>query len=129
MEPLGLGPRYRAHVYINYTKPRKINPPSGAGDRFPALMAGTHFPQILPGINPQVVIIVPRKLDGVPAYTLRGDRLRRGLENHQRSGSLLRRLSRMPSTVSPLLFAHRARTSIPQVCKPIVRNMPIRPRN
>ena len=78
------------------------------------LAARTHFPQVRPRINSQIVIIVPRKFQRVLAHRLRRQRFRRWLEHRKRPRGQLCRLARLPSRLSALILAQCARTSIPQ---------------
>jgi hypothetical protein len=93
------------------------------------LRARANFPQIEPRINPQIVIIVPRKPQRVLSHRFRRQCPYRRLEHRQRSRSQLRRFARLASRFRPLVLAQRARTSIPQKRKRIHRPVPILPLN
>ena len=95
----------------------------------PALPTWTNLPQIRPRINPQIVIIIPRKSQRVLAHLLHRQRFGRRLEHRQRPRCQLGSLTRLSSRLLPLVIAKRARTSIPQKRKRITRPMPIFPFN
>ncbi len=92
-----------------------------------ALLAGTDFAQELPGINAEIVIIVPGELDGVLAHPFGGERLGVGLKDQQRSRRGGSGLSGTASGFAALVLAHGARTSIAQVNEVVMRNVAVVP--
>jgi hypothetical protein len=92
-----------------------------------ALRAGTNFPQIEPRINSQIVPIVPRKLQRILAHCLGRERFHGRLEHRQSPRRQLRRFARFSSRLSPLIFAKRARTRVPQERKRVDGPVPILP--
>ena len=97
------------------------------GPRRLALLARAPIAQKLPGINPQLVVIVEMKLDRVLAYAVRRGRSDGWLEHRQGPRRKLGRLPRLPMRLGPLFIAQRARASIAQVRKGIVRLMAVLP--
>jgi hypothetical protein len=95
----------------------------------PTLPARTNLPEISPRINPQIVIIVPRKTQRVLPDLLHRQSFGRRLEHRQRPRCQLGSLTRFPPRLPPLVIAKRARTGIPQKRKRITRPMPILPVN
>jgi len=112
------GPTYFLVMSANLAAPRRL-----------ALLARTPIPQELPRINPQLVVIVEMKLDRVLAHAFRRNRLDRGLEHRQSSGSKFWRLSRLLVRFGPRFVAQRARTGIAQERKGIMRPVAILPFN
>ena len=92
-----------------------------------ALRAGAPIPQKLPGINSQLVPIAKMKLDRVLTHAFRRSRFHNRLEHRQSPRRGFRRLSRLLVRLRPLFVTQRARTSIPQEGKRIMRLMPILP--
>ena len=92
-----------------------------------AFLTRTNFPQKLTRVNAEIVIVVPRKLDGVLAHALRRKRLRMRLEHQQGTRSRGRGIPWPPSGFAPFIFTHGARTGIPKIGKSVMRNMPIPP--
>src|SRR5450631_2669152 len=84
------------------------------------LGAGTDFTQKFPRIESQVVVIVPRKLDGVFSHAFRGEGLGVGLEHQQRAGSGGDRIAGPSASFAALVLAHGARTSVAQVDEVVV---------
>src|ERR1700686_4114686 len=94
-----------------------------------ALGTRTNFAQELPRIESEIVVIVPGKLNGVSAHTLRRKRLGVGFENQQRAGSGGNGIARATSRLAALIFAHGARAGIAQVDEAIVRDVAVVPLN
>ena len=94
---------------------------------YPALRARTNFPQKLPRIQPQIVIIVPFEPDRVFAHGLSRHWFCRRLEHRQRSWGKLRWITRFASGFIALLVAHRAWASVAEVDEIVVRNVAVRP--
>jgi hypothetical protein len=94
-----------------------------------ALRARTNFPQIKPRINPQIVVIIPRKLQCILTDSLGRHRLHCWLKHWQGSRSQFRRLPWLALRLRSLIFAKRARTSVPQKCKRVDGPVPIFPLN
>src|SRR5579863_3170035 len=92
-----------------------------------ALRAGADFPEKLPRVNAQVVVIVPRELNRVLAHAFCRDRFRRRLEHGQRAGSEFGRLSIAPACLAALFFAHGARAGVAQVDEVVMRNVAVFP--
>ncbi len=105
-------------------KPRKPLPP-----RRRALRTRANFPQIEPGINSQIVFIVPRKSQSVLPHRLRRHRSHRRFEHRQSPRRQLRSLARFAPRLRPLILAKRARTSIPQERKRVHRPVSVLPLN
>lgn len=94
-----------------------------------ALRARTHLAQIFPRIQSQIVIVVPRKPDGVLSDPFRGDWLRRSLKHRQRSRRNSRRLSRLPASLRPLFVTHGARAGVAQIYEREMGNVAVGPRD
>jgi hypothetical protein len=92
-----------------------------------ALFAGTPIPQELPGINPQLVIVIETKLDRVFAYAFRRSRLYGRLVHRQSPRGKFPRLSRLLMSLSAGLVAQGARTGIAQEWKRIMRAVAVLP--
>jgi hypothetical protein len=114
--------------------PKEIRVPQGtplsaglAGPSCLALLAGTPIPQKLPRINPQFVVIVEMKFDRVFAHAFRRNRFDRGLVHGQGPSGKFWRLSRLLVRLGSRFVAQRARTSIAQERKGIMRPMAILP--
>jgi len=75
------------------------------GLRRPALPTRTHIPQKLPGINPQLMPVVPFELQRVLADRPCRNRFRRGLEHDQFSRLGLRRLPWLAPSLATLFVA------------------------
>jgi hypothetical protein len=120
--PEYLAPRNRGHCTLRglslglYPRPRR-----------PTLLAGAPIPQKLPGIYPQLMAVVPMKLDGVFAHSVRRFRPGQSLEHGQRSRRGLRRLSRFSSGLASLLVTKRAGAGVAQERERIVRSMAVFP--
>src|ERR1022692_2413197 len=94
-----------------------------------ALLARTDFAQELPGVNAQVVVIVPLEFDGVLADALSGNWLGGRFEHGQRPGSESGSLPKLPSSLGALFFAHRAGAGIAEEHKAVMRNVAVGPLN
>ena len=110
MSPLTLMPRFRS------SKPA-------------AFLTWTDFAQVPPGINAEIVIIVPCEPDGVFADRFRGKRFGRGLEHGQHTGSQSSRLARLAVGFVALFVAHGARAVIAEIDEAVVRNVTVFPLN
>jgi hypothetical protein len=102
----------------------------GAGrreSRRPAFLARAPVPQKLPGIDPQVVVVIEMKLDRVLTHAFRRGRLDRRLEHRQRPRRKFRRLSRLLMRLGPRFIAKRTGTCIPQEWKGIMRAVAVFP--
>src|SRR5919109_1006207 len=98
--------------------------------RFPhrlAFCTGAHIPQELPGVEPEVVIVIPAKFDGIAAHRFDLVRLGRRLKHRQRTGRKLGRVSRLTAGLATFFIAQGARTGISKEGKAVVRNMPVLP--
>src|ERR671935_1380834 len=88
---------------------------------------GTVFAQEIPGVNPQLMAVVPAKLDCVLAYGFRADWLCRRFEHRQRSRHRLWRLTNFPAAFVALLVTQSAGTCIAQPGKRIAAGMAVFP--
>src|SRR6266487_6377516 len=95
----------------------------------PAFLARTHIPQELPGVDTQLVAIVPFELERVFADGLCRDWFRGGLEHRQLARLRVRRLSRFASGFASFVIAKSAGTRIPQERKCELRQMAVLPLN
>jgi hypothetical protein len=77
-----------------------------------ALLAGTDFPQEPPGVNSEVMIVIPREADGVLAYAFRGMGLGRSFEHGQHAGSKFGGFARLAAGFVTLFVAHGTRTGV-----------------
>src|SRR5580704_6893984 len=94
-----------------------------------AFLAGTDFAQETPGVDAEVVVVVPRELDGVFADAFGGDGLGGRFEHGQRSERGLRRVAGTAPGLLALLVAHGAGAGIAQIDEVVVRNVAVVPRN
>src|SRR4051794_1481478 len=92
-----------------------------------AFLTRADFAQKFPRVDPQVVIIIPRKLDRVLTHALGGDWFGGGLENQQGTGSGGGGIARTSAGLAALLFAHGARAGVPQVHESVVRTVAVIP--
>jgi|HubBroStandDraft_5_1064220.scaffolds.fasta_scaffold288383_1 hypothetical protein len=84
-------------------------------------------PQIIPGINPALMPIIPVKADRVPPHWRHRLRPRRSLIHRQQRLRFRLRHTRPASRFLPLIMARRARTSIAQPRKCPVATVPVFP--
>jgi len=96
---------------------------SGVG----ASRAGTYFAQVSPGINSQIVVVVPGEFQSVLAHLLGAHRLRGGLEYGKRPGSQFDRVPRLASGFRALVITKRARAGIAQEWERVARTVPVLP--
>ena len=92
-----------------------------------ALLARADFAQEAPGINSQVVAVVPGELDGVLTNAFGRERLGRRLEHGERSGREFRGITCAASGFGSLFFAHGAGARIAQVDEGVVRDVAVVP--
>jgi hypothetical protein len=92
-----------------------------------AFFTRAYIPQKLPGINAQLVPIIPLKLDGVFAHALGRQWLGRLLEHWQRSGCQLRPFAELAARLAPLVVAKGAGAGIAEEGKCVVRAVAILP--
>lgn len=85
------------------------------------------FAQEVPGVDSEIVVVIPRKLDGVFTHALSRNRFGRRFEDGQGAGSKLRRITRLASGLPPLFFAHRAGTCVAQIEEAVSRNVAVAP--
>ena len=85
--------------------------------------------QIIPGINPALVPIIPVKADRIPPHGCHRLRPRRSLIHRQQRLWFRFRLTRPASRFLPLIVARRARTCIAQPGKCPVAAVPVLPLN
>ncbi len=88
---------------------------------------GTHIAQKLPGINAQLVAIIPVKLDGVFAHALSRQWLGRLLEHGQRAGRELGRLAGFAAGLATLVVTQSAGAGIAQEGKWVVGAVAVLP--
>jgi hypothetical protein len=98
----------------------------GRSRRF-AFLAGTPIPQKLPGIDPQLVIVIETKFDRVFADAFRRSRLYGGLVHGQSPRGKFPRLSRLLVRLGPRFVAKCAGTGIAQEWKRIMRAVAVLP--
>ncbi len=103
----------------------------GSGWRLRPLAFGawTDLAEIFPGIDPEVVVVVPLEPDRILSYAFCRDRLRRRLEHGQRSWGRFGWLAWFPMGLLPLFVAHGARASIAEEHKCVVRSVTVEPLN
>jgi hypothetical protein len=92
-----------------------------------ALLARTNIPQELPGINAQLVPIIPVKFDGVFAHALCRQRFGRLFEHGKRTGCEFRPLAGLASRLTALIVTQSAGTGIAQEGERVVRAVAILP--
>ena len=93
----------------------------------PALRARANFSQELPGVNSEIVVIIPLELDGVLPDALGGNRSGGWLEHGQSPRREFRWFSRFAPCLIPLLVAHGAGAGIAEENEGIMRNVAVGP--
>jgi len=92
-----------------------------------ALFAGADFAEVLPGIQAEVVIVVPVELNGVFADGFGGNGLGSGFEHGQRARCGFGRLAGLASGFVALFVAHGARTGVAEVDEGVVGGVAVVP--
>jgi hypothetical protein len=102
---------------------------SGLGLHFSrfAFFTGADFAQEFPGIEAEVVLVVPVEFDGVFADGFRRERLGGGLEHRERSGGKFRGFAGTEAGLGALVFAQGAGASVAQVDKVVVGRVAVFP--
>src|SRR5947209_8764515 len=77
------------------------------------LAARANLPQMRPGVDPQIVVVVPSKSDRIFSHRLGRQRLCRRLEHWQGPGSQLWRLARLAPSFFAFFVTQRARAGVP----------------
>ena len=92
-----------------------------------ALLAGTNLAQEFPGIDAQLVSVVPMKLDRIFAHALGRQGLDRGLEHGKCPGRQGWRISGFAPALGALIIAQGAGAGVAQECERVVRTMAVFP--
>src|SRR6202020_3630226 len=92
-------------------------------------LARADFPQELPGINAEIVAVVPMELDGVFANAFGRKRFRGSFEHGQRVGCARRSFPGLASRLLALIVAHGAGAGVKQVDEIGMRGMAVVPRD
>lgn len=100
--------------------------PSGFQSPF-AVFTRADFAQKLPGVNAEVVVVVPLKLDGVFADAFGGERFGCGFEHGQGAGSEFGRLSAAASGLGALFFAHGTGAGVAEEDERVVGRVAVGP--
>ena len=94
-----------------------------------ALRARAHLPQIVPGVDPAVMPVIPAEIQGIPTHGLRVLGTGRLLEHGQQRRRRTWRLTRPPVIGLALLFTGSAGTSVPQPLEGVMAFVPVGPLN
>ena len=94
-----------------------------------AFLTWTKFAQVSPGIDAEVMVIVPCEAYRVLADGFGGERFGRGLEHGQHAGSQFGRLTWLAMGFVALFIAHGAGAGVAEIDEAVVRNVTIFPLN
>src|SRR5579872_4790454 len=99
----------------------------GLGVGQSAFIARAEFAEQAPGINAEIVIVIPGKANGVFADALGGKRPGWGFIHRQHAGLQLLRLAGFAARFFALFVAHGAWAGVAEIDESIVRNVAILP--
>src|SRR5260370_42671278 len=97
------------------------------GIRGGALHTGTEFAQKLPGINAEVVVIVPFEANGILTHAFGRDGPGGWFEYGQSTGRKVGWFAGLASRLVALFVAHGTRAGVAEVDKIVVGDVPVRP--
>lgn len=103
--------------------------PDGPMSRSQAFLTLAHLAQIVPGINPAGMSVIPVEAQGIPAYRLHFSGLHRFLVHRQQLRGLFHRLAGLPSRLLAFFIAGSAWARVPKPLKTVLGPVTVIPFN